>query len=67
MEHPGMKPLLGYAADGDTVGVWRIDRLGRSLIDVLNIVNLLRDRGVKIRSISGRHHRCSTDERALIR
>src|SRR5690625_6021642 len=29
-----------------------MDRLGRSLIDVLNTVNLLRDRGVKIQSVS---------------
>jgi DNA invertase Pin-like site-specific DNA recombinase len=28
------------------------DRLGRSLIDVLNTVTLLRDRGVQVRSIS---------------
>lgn len=51
-ERPGMKRLLDYAQDGDTVVVWRIDRLGRSLIDVLNTVNLLRERGVKTRSIS---------------
>lgn len=51
-ERPGMKRLLDYAQDGDTVVVLRIDRLGRSLIDVLNTVNLLRERGVKIRSIS---------------
>jgi DNA invertase Pin-like site-specific DNA recombinase len=51
-ERPGMKRLLDYAEDGDTVVVWRIDRLGRSLIDVLNTVTLLRERGVKIRSIS---------------
>jgi DNA invertase Pin-like site-specific DNA recombinase len=50
--HPGMKKLLDYADGGDTVVVWRIDRLGRSLIDVLNTVNLLRERGVKVRSIS---------------
>ncbi|PJI51602.1 invertase, partial [Methylobacterium radiotolerans] len=31
---------------------WRIDRLGRSLMDVLNTVNLLRESGVKIRSVS---------------
>lgn len=49
---PGMKKLLDYADGGDTVVVWRIDRLGRSLIDVLNTVNLLRERGVKVRSIS---------------
>jgi DNA invertase Pin-like site-specific DNA recombinase len=47
-----MKKLLEYAEDGDTVVVWRVGRLGRSLIDVLNTVNLLRERGVQVRSIS---------------
>ena len=51
-ERPGMKRLMDYVEPGDTVVVWRIDRLGRSLIDVLNTVNLLRDKGVKIRSLS---------------
>ncbi|NYI40317.1 DNA invertase Pin-like site-specific DNA recombinase [Demequina lutea] len=48
----GMKKLLEHAQSGDTVVVWRVDRLGRSLIDVLNTVNLLRERGVHVRSIS---------------
>ncbi|MFL0458831.1 recombinase family protein [Brachybacterium paraconglomeratum] len=52
IERPGMKRLLDYVEEGDTVVVWRIDRLGRSLIDVLNTVNLLREQGVKIRSLS---------------
>ncbi len=52
VERPGMKKLLDYAVEGDTVVVWRVDRLGRSLIDVLNTVNLLRERGVHVRSIS---------------
>ena len=52
IERPGMKRLMDYVEPGDTVVVWRIDRLGRSLIDVLNTVNLLRDKGVKIRSLS---------------
>ncbi|MFJ4264583.1 recombinase family protein [Paenarthrobacter nicotinovorans] len=51
-ERPGMKKLLAYAEEGDTVVVWRVDRLGRSLIDVLNTVNLLRERGIHVRSIS---------------
>ena len=51
-ERPGMKRLLDYVEEGDTVVVWRIDRLGRSLIDVLNTVNLLREQGVKVRSLS---------------
>lgn len=49
---PGMRRLLDHAESGDTVVVWRVDRLGRSLIDVLNTVNLLRDRGIQVRSIS---------------
>lgn len=52
IERPGMKKLLEYAESGDTVVVWRVDRLGRSLIDVLNTVNLLRERGINVRSIS---------------
>ncbi|MGO4105787.1 recombinase family protein [Leifsonia sp. YAF41] len=49
---PGMQRLLDYAERGDTVVVWRVDRLGRSLIDVLNTVNGFRDAGINVRSIS---------------
>ncbi|GAB3555445.1 recombinase family protein [Arthrobacter tumbae] len=52
IERPGMKKLLEYADEGDTIIVWRVDRLGRSLIDVLNTVNMLRERGILIRSLS---------------
>ncbi|WP_026550867.1 recombinase family protein [Arthrobacter sp. Br18] len=52
LERPGMKKLLEYADEGDTAVVWRVDRLGRSLIDVLNTVNLLRERGILVRSLS---------------
>jgi DNA invertase Pin-like site-specific DNA recombinase len=47
-----MKKLLEYAESGDTVVVWHVDLLGRSLMDVLNTVNLVRDRGVHVRSIA---------------
>lgn len=52
VDRPGMAKLLAYAEPGDTVVVWRVDRLGRSLIDVLNTVNLLRERSVHLRSVS---------------
>ncbi|MBF4577566.1 recombinase family protein [Frondihabitans sp. VKM Ac-2883] len=48
----GMQKLLEHAVSGDTIVVWRIDRLGRSLLDVLNTVTGLRDRGIQVRSIS---------------
>jgi DNA invertase Pin-like site-specific DNA recombinase len=50
-ERPGMKRLLEHAADGDTIVVWRIDRLGRSLLDVLSTVSILREQGIQVRSI----------------
>lgn len=34
-----MAKLLDYARDGDEIYVWRIDRLGRSPVDVINTVN----------------------------
>jgi len=49
---PGMKRLLEYAESGDTVVVWRIDRLGRSLIDVINTVNDFHQVGIQVQSIS---------------
>lgn len=52
VDRPGMAKLLAYAEPDDTVVVWRVDRLGRSLIDVLNTVNVLRERRVHLRSVS---------------
>lgn len=66
IERPGMKRLLEYAEEGDTVVVWRVDRLGRSLIDVLNTVNLLRERGVNQRSISDGIDPTSTSGRLML-
>lgn len=66
IERPGMKKLLGYAEPGDTIVVWRVDRLGRSLIDVLNTVNLLRERGVLVRSISDGIDPATTNGRLML-
>ncbi|MEF2977214.1 recombinase family protein [Subtercola sp. YIM 133946] len=49
---PAMSRLLEYAVEGDTVVVWRIDRLGRSLIDVLNTVKSLQQAGISVQSVS---------------
>lgn len=51
-DRPGMRRLLDTIRPGDVVVVWRIDRLGRSLRDLLDTVTVLRDQGVEIRSLS---------------
>lgn len=50
-ERPGLTALLSYARREDTVLVYRIDRLGRSLIDVLNTVADMQARGIGLRSL----------------
>lgn len=50
-ERPQMARLLEYARDGDEIYVWRIDRLGRSLVDVVNTVNEITSRGIRLYSI----------------
>jgi DNA invertase Pin-like site-specific DNA recombinase len=40
------------ARDGDTFIVWRLDRLGRSVLDLYTQVEKMRESGVKFRSLS---------------
>lgn len=49
---PAWGQLIEFARRGDTVVVWRIDRLGRSMLDVLQTVADLRERGIGVRSLS---------------
>ncbi len=51
-DRPGLLALLGYAREGDTIVVWRLDRLGRSLSHIVSTVADLRARGVHVRSIT---------------
>lgn len=51
---PGWKALDTRLRDGDELVVWRIDRIGRSMIDVIMTVQDLVARGVLIRSLSER-------------
>ena len=50
-QRPKMRALLEYAREGDEILVWRIDRLGRSLVDVLNTVQDILERGISLRSL----------------
>lgn len=51
MDRPGLAELLAYARKGDTLAVVRLDRLGRSLADLLATVSKLRDNGVALLSL----------------
>ena len=51
-ERPGLTTCLKELKEGDTLIVWRLDRLGRSLRNLIDIVEQLKSRGVGFRSIN---------------
>jgi DNA invertase Pin-like site-specific DNA recombinase len=51
VDRPGLQEALEYAREGDTVLVWRLDRLGRSLKNLIETVTQLNERGVGFRSL----------------
>jgi len=51
-DRPGLAALVDYVRAGDTVVVWKLDRLGRNMLHVLNTVKELTDRGVVLVSVT---------------
>ena len=48
---PNLNQALKFARLGDTLVVWRLDRLSRSLRDLIETVTLLESRGVQLKSL----------------
>ena len=51
-DRPGLKACLEFLKAGDTLVVWKLDRLGRSLTNLLAIITDLKNRGVAFRSLT---------------
>ncbi|TFB12102.1 recombinase family protein [Candidatus Marinimicrobia bacterium MT.SAG.3] len=51
-ERPKLEEALNFMRDGDTLVVWRLDRLGRSLKHLIEIINHLHDRGLYFKSLT---------------
>lgn len=50
-DRPGLTKLQDILRNGDSLVVWRLDRLGRSLKHLIEIVNDLEGRGVEFESL----------------
>lgn len=50
-DRPEFLRMLDVARSGDTIVVWRLDRLGRSLKELIETVTMLAERGVELRSL----------------
>ena len=42
---------MRYLREGDTLIVWRLDRLGRNMRSIINTLHELTERGVRVRSL----------------
>jgi DNA invertase Pin-like site-specific DNA recombinase len=51
-DRPGLAALMDHIRAGDTVVVWKLDRLGRNMLHILETVKALTDRGVTLVSTS---------------
>ncbi|WP_395173513.1 recombinase family protein [Roseibium alexandrii] len=51
-ERKGLEELLASLTEGDTLCVWKLDRLGRSTIHLLQMLDDLRKRGVDFQAIT---------------
>jgi len=50
-DRPGLDEILGFIRKGDTLVVWKLDRLGRSLKHLIQVMNLLEERGIYFKSV----------------
>ena len=51
-ERPELKAALDYTRAGDTLVVWKLDRLARSLRQLIETVEDLHTRGIELRSLT---------------
>lgn len=50
-QRPGLDKALNYLRDGDTLVVWKLDRLGRSIQHLIETVKALQQRGIGLYSL----------------
>lgn len=51
-ERKGLEKALTFIRPGGTVAVWKLDRFGRSLKDLIKTLNILKERGVDFISLT---------------
>jgi DNA invertase Pin-like site-specific DNA recombinase len=51
-ERKGLETALNYVRKGDTLVVWRLDRLGRSLPHLIATMTMLEERGIGFKSLT---------------
>lgn len=51
-ERPGLMEAISFMRPGDTLVVWKLSRLGRSLKQLIETVQLLQEKGIELKSLN---------------
>ncbi|GLU56453.1 resolvase [Dyadobacter frigoris] len=51
-DKPNLNELLKYARSGDTLVVWRLDRLGRTTVQLIQFIEELTKQGINLKSLT---------------
>lgn len=65
-KRPGLALALKDCVEGDTLVVWKLDRLGRNLLHLLTTIDALASRGVGFRSLTGDIDTTTTTGRLIL-
>lgn len=53
LKRPGLSAAIDRAGPGDTLTVWKLDRLGRSLLDLVGLATELNGRNIGLKVLTG--------------
>lgn len=51
-DRPELKKMIEQLRKGDVIITWKLDRLGRSLRDLVNLINEIQDKGAGLKSLN---------------
>jgi len=51
-KRPGLEEVLSYLRDGDTLVLWKLDRLGRNVKGLIELIEGLKEKGINFRSLT---------------
>ena len=51
-DRPELRKMIDQLREGDVIITWKLDRLGRSLRDLVNLVNEIQDKGAGLKSLN---------------
>ena len=66
-ERPGLDKALGMLREGDTLVVWSLDRLGRNIKNLVDLVGNLHRQGIQIKSLTDAIDTASPSGRSFFR